>query len=68
MKDVLGLLANRHSSTETSLHLMCDRCGREETVEHAILTCQYASEVCCDMKRCFGLRLNIKYLVSIKQW
>jgi hypothetical protein len=37
-------------------------------VDHAILTCQYVSEVWHEIKRCFGLILNIKYLVCIKQW
>jgi len=37
-------------------------------VEHAILTCQYVSDVWHEIKRCFGLTLNIKYLVCMKQW
>ena len=56
------LNSNLHASD------MCCYCGREETVQHVILTCQYAYEVWREIKRCFGIKCKIQYLPSIKQW
>jgi len=42
-------------------------CGREETVEHAILMCQYASEVCHQVKKCFDINWKPHAFIHIKQ-
>lgn len=75
MKVVLWRMAHDCLPTGTKLHHrsipaadVCYYCGREETVEHAILTCKYASEVWHEIKRSFGLKCKIKHHVLMKQW
>ena len=43
-------------------------CGREETVEHAILMCQYASEVWRQIRKCFVINCKPHAFLHIKQW
>ena len=45
----------------------CCFCGREETVEHALLMCQYASEVWRQVKE-YGIKRNLRSFNSIRQW
>ena len=46
----------------------CCFCGREETVEHALLMCQYASEVWRQVKKEYGIKRNLRSFNSIRQW
>jgi hypothetical protein len=39
-----------------------------ETIDHAILSCQYAQVVWREVKQCFKIRLDQKHFVSSSQW
>jgi hypothetical protein len=43
-------------------------CGREESVEHCLLFCQFASEVWSHVKKCFDIHLCRRNFRSPKQW
>ncbi|KAJ1295893.1 hypothetical protein BS78_01G258100 [Paspalum vaginatum] len=45
---------------------LCCHCGREETIEHAFLSCKYVDEIWRELKRC-GFRRLIKYFQSPQQ-
>jgi hypothetical protein len=46
----------------------CVHCGREESVEHCLLFCQFASEVWSHVKKCFDIHLCRRNFRSPKQW
>ena len=75
MKIILWRMAHDCLPTEMQLkhrHIpapyACCFCGREETVEHALLMCQYASEVWRQVKKEYGIKRNIISFNSIRQW
>lgn len=75
MKIVLWRLA--HDSLPTGQQLShrhipasdaCCYCGQVVTVAHAILKCQYVTEIWREMKNWCGIKRKIKSFVSPKQW
>ena len=47
---------------------LCCHCGRDETAEHAFLTCQYVAESWRELKKRCGLKKLLKPFVSPRQW
>jgi ribonuclease HI len=46
----------------------CIYCGREESIEHVFLFCQFAREVWQEMKKTYGIQLCRKSFTSPKTW
>jgi hypothetical protein len=75
MKIVLWRLA--HDCLPTGQQLLCRHipvsdaccyCGQMETVVHAILKCQYVTEIWREMKKWCGIKRKLNSFISPKQW
>uniref|UniRef100_A0A0A8XVJ3 Reverse transcriptase zinc-binding domain-containing protein n=1 Tax=Arundo donax TaxID=35708 RepID=A0A0A8XVJ3_ARUDO len=47
---------------------VCYHCGREETMEHVFLTCQYTAEIWRELKRVYGMATRHINFVNAGQW
>jgi pentatricopeptide repeat protein len=46
----------------------CCHCGREETIDHAFLTCPYVTEIWQELEKACSLRRRLKTFRSARQW
>ena len=46
----------------------CYFCNREETVKHYFLHCHYVKEIWKELKKDYGICLNLKSFTHIRQW
>jgi hypothetical protein len=46
----------------------CYFCNREEQVEHCFLQCQYVKEIWKQLTNEFGICLNLKSFINVRQW
>jgi len=75
MKIVLWRFAHNCLPTGQKLRIrniptydLCYHCGRDETVEHAFLTCQYVMEIWKELKKICDFRRLPKPFGSPRQW
>jgi hypothetical protein len=75
MKVVLWRMAHNCLPTGTQLQVRsiptrydCYLCNRVEDVEHCFLQCQYVKEIWKDLKKEYGISLNLQNFSHIRQW
>lgn len=75
MKIVLWRIAHNCLPTGSQLQVRsiptrydCCFCGREENIEHCFLQCQYVKEIWRELKSNYGICLNVKKIIHIRQW
>lgn len=75
MKVVLWRMAHNCLPTGTQLQVRsiptrydCYFCNRGETIEHCFLQCEYVKEIWKDLKKEYGICLNLKSFSYIRQW
>jgi hypothetical protein len=75
MKIVLWRIAHDCLPTEHQLRFrnipvydLCCHCGRNESIEHAFLTCQYVAEIWRELKKKRGFRQMSTPFMSPWQW
>ena len=75
MKVVLWRIAQNCLPTGTQLQMRsiptrygCYFCNRMENVEHCFLQCEYVKEIRKDLKKEYGICLNLKNFSHIRQW